>query len=63
MQLEFLLPMSRQDIGNYLRLTAETISRLFSQLKENKIIAIDRKKIHFLQLEKLKLIAGGFGIP
>lgn len=62
-QLKFLLPMSRQDIGNYLRLTAETISRLLSQLKENKIITIDHKKIHFLQLEKLKLIADGFKNP
>lgn len=57
MQTRFLLPMSRQDIGNYLRLTAETISRLLSQFKENKIIAIDHKKIEFLQLEQLKLIA------
>lgn len=58
MQLKFLLPMSRQDIGNYLRLTAETISRLLSQFKENKIITIDHKRIQFLQPEKLKLIAG-----
>ena len=58
MQLKFLLPMSRQDIGNYLRLTAETISRLLSQFKENKIITIDHKKIQFLQPEKLKHIAG-----
>ncbi|WED42392.1 helix-turn-helix domain-containing protein [Legionella cardiaca] len=57
MQLEFLLPMSRQDIGNYLRLTAETISRLLSHFKENKIIAIDHKKIKLLQPEELKLIA------
>lgn len=58
MLLRFLLPMSRQDIGNYLRLTAETISRLLSQFKKNKIITIDHKKIQFLQPEKLKLIAG-----
>ncbi|KTD55707.1 transcriptional regulator, crp family [Legionella santicrucis] len=58
MQTKFLLPMSRQDIGNYLGLTAETISRLLSQFKENKIIAIDHKNIQFLQPEKLKLIAG-----
>ncbi|WP_454781119.1 Crp/Fnr family transcriptional regulator [Legionella sp. WA2022007384] len=57
MQPTFLLPMSRQDIGNYLRLTAETISRLLSQFKANKIIAIDHKQIQFLQPEKLKLIA------
>ncbi|EHL30875.1 hypothetical protein LDG_7021 [Legionella drancourtii LLAP12] len=57
MQLNFLLPMSRQDIGNYLRLTAETISRLLSQFKKNKIITIDHKKIQLLQPEQLKLIA------
>ncbi|RUR19417.1 cyclic nucleotide-binding domain-containing protein [Legionella sp. km535] len=58
MQLRFHLPMSRQDIGNYLRLTAETISRLLAQFKKNKIIAIDHKHIQFLQPEQLKLIAG-----
>jgi CRP/FNR family transcriptional regulator len=56
MPLEFLLPMSRQDIGSYLRLTAETVSRLFSQFKENKIITIDHKKIQLLQPEQLKII-------
>lgn len=62
MQLQFILPMSRQDIGNYLKLTAETISRLLSQFKKNKIITIDHKKIHFLQPEKLKLIAAGLSL-
>ncbi|CEG58366.1 helix-turn-helix domain-containing protein [Legionella fallonii] len=62
-QLEFLLPMSRQDIGNYLRLTAETISRLLSQFKKNKIIAIDHKRIQFLQPEKLKFMAGINDLP
>ncbi|MBL7481318.1 helix-turn-helix domain-containing protein [Legionella bononiensis] len=57
MQLQFLLPMSRQDIGNYLRLTAETISRLLAQFKKNKLIAIDQKNIQLLQPEQLKLIA------
>ncbi len=57
MQTTFLLPMSRQDIGNYLRLTAETISRILSQFKKNKLIAIDHKKIQILQLSALKTIA------
>lgn len=55
--MEFTLPMSRQDIGNYLGLTAETISRLFSQFKKNRIISIEHKKIQFFQLDQLKLIA------
>lgn len=61
-KLEFVLPMSRQDIGNYLRLTAETVSRLFSQMQKNEIIFIDHKKIRFLQLERLKQIAEGLDV-
>ncbi|TAK77619.1 MAG: cyclic nucleotide-binding domain-containing protein [Gammaproteobacteria bacterium] len=59
MKLEFLLPMSRQDIGNYLGLTAETISRIFSRLQKNNIVSIDHKKIHLLQPEKLKQMVDG----
>lgn len=56
---EFLLPMSHQDMGNYLKLTPETISRLLSQFQKNGIIQVDHKKISFLQLDKLKQIADG----
>lgn len=56
--LEFSLPMSRQDIGNYLRLTAETISRLFSQFKASKIISIEHRKVKFLQHGHLEMLAG-----
>lgn len=56
-QLSYILPMSRQDIGNYLKLTAETISRILSQFKKNKIIMIDNKKIQILNSNQLKLIA------
>ncbi|WP_133137498.1 Crp/Fnr family transcriptional regulator [Legionella rowbothamii] len=56
--IEFFLPMSRQDIGNYLGLTAETISRIFTQFKNNKIISIEHKKIQLLQPEQLKSVAG-----
>lgn len=55
--MEFLLPMSRQDIGNYLRLSGESVSRLFTRFKEKKIIAIDHKKIQIIDLDQLKQIS------
>jgi CRP/FNR family transcriptional regulator, anaerobic regulatory protein len=58
-ETEFHLPISRQDIGNHLRLTAETVSRLFSRLQKSKVIATQHKKIHFLQPQKLKQLAEG----
>lgn len=58
-QTSFSLPMSRQDIGNYLRLTAETVSRIFSRLQKNKIITTQHKKINFLKPNELKQIAEG----
>ncbi len=57
--LTFNLPISRQDIGNYLRLTAETISRLFSRLQQNRILTISQKKLQIREPEKLQLIAEG----
>jgi CRP/FNR family transcriptional regulator len=42
---EFYLPMSRQDIGNYLGLAIETVSRLFARFQEEGILTVDRKLI------------------
>lgn len=49
---ELVLPMSRQDIGNYLRLTAETVSRILSRLQKNKLIIVEGKSIRILNPEK-----------
>jgi CRP/FNR family nitrogen fixation transcriptional regulator len=38
------LPMSRMDIGDYLGLTIETVSRVFSRLKERKIIRLTNSR-------------------
>lgn len=56
---EFDLTMSRYDIGNYLGLADETVSRLISKFKENKIIDAKRKNIAILNHEKLCGIAEG----
>ena len=56
---EFDLTMSRYDIGNYLGLADETVSRLISKFKENNIINAVRKKITIIDHEKLCEIAEG----
>lgn len=56
---EFDLTMSRYDIGNYLGLADETVSRLISKFRENKIINADRKKIQITDHNKLCGIAEG----
>ena len=53
----FRLPMSRADIGNYLGLTTETVSRVFKKLQTNHIIAVDHKELEILSLPLLKQIA------
>ncbi|QJC30276.1 helix-turn-helix domain-containing protein [Enterobacteriaceae endosymbiont of Neohaemonia nigricornis] len=50
------LSMSRNDIGNYLGLTIETISRILNKFKKNKILVIHGKYIlinNYLKLLKL----------
>jgi CRP/FNR family transcriptional regulator len=50
---EFTLCMSRTDIANYLCLALETISRLFTQLQSEGLIAIDRRKLKLVDMEAL----------
>jgi CRP/FNR family transcriptional regulator len=50
----FNLSMSRQDIGNYLGLAIETVSRLFAHLQEEKILVVSRRQITILDLDRLK---------
>ncbi|UTW45548.1 fumarate/nitrate reduction transcriptional regulator Fnr [bacterium SCSIO 12696] len=51
------LPMSRADIGNYLGLTVETVSRVFSRFQKQGILAVDKKEIEILDVERLQEMA------
>lgn len=51
---DFFLPMSRSDIGNYLGLTIETVSRVFSRLNKVGVITLDKKHIVINDLDELK---------
>lgn len=55
---EFRLTMTRGDIGNYLGLTVETISRLLGRFQKAGMIAVQGKYITVLDIETLALAAG-----
>jgi CRP/FNR family transcriptional regulator len=54
---QFRLPMSRLDIANYLGLTVETVSRVFSRMQKMSIITVDNKEIDILELEEMRVMA------
>jgi len=56
-RLEFNLSMPRQDIANYLSLVVETVSRLFTELHERRVIAVERRNVRILSLEQLRALA------
>lgn len=55
----FRLTMTRADIGNYLGLTVETVSRLFTRLQNHALIKVDGKEVVILELDKLSKVANG----
>jgi len=50
---EFRLTMTRSDIGNYIGLTVETISRLLNRFHKNGLIKVDGKLITIIDLDEL----------
>ncbi|WP_299078249.1 helix-turn-helix domain-containing protein [uncultured Paraglaciecola sp.] len=50
---EFDLSMTRVDIANYLGMAIETVSRLLTQLQQDNIIEVQRRRVKILSLEKL----------
>lgn len=55
---EFRLTMTRGEIGNYLGLTVETISRLLGRFHKDELIHVDGKLITITNFEELSRVAG-----
>ena len=54
----FNLTMTRSDIGNYLGLAIETVSRLFSQFQKKEIITVTDKLVEIGNIDALMELAG-----
>lgn len=51
---EFILRMTREEIGNYLGLKLETVSRVFSRLHEDRVVCVDQKKLRIDDFARLR---------
>lgn len=52
----FLLSMTRGDIGEYLGLTVETVSRIFTSLQKKGLISVSNREIELLDIDGLRSI-------
>lgn len=56
---QFRLSMSRVDIGNYLGLTVETVSRVFTRLQKSGIVDVNNREISVLDETALRQLTSG----
>ncbi|MBK5205319.1 MAG: fumarate/nitrate reduction transcriptional regulator Fnr [Polaromonas sp.] len=62
-QSELLLRMTREEIGSYLGLKLETVSRTFSKFVEDGIVEVKQRHVRILNTEALKLIVNNHQHP
>src|SRR3546814_18995750 len=53
----FTLTMARTDIANYLRLAAETVSRVLRRFQTDGLIRVDRREVELTDTERLSALA------
>jgi CRP/FNR family transcriptional regulator, anaerobic regulatory protein len=53
------LPMTRCELGSYLGLTPETMSRLFRHFTRQRLVTAERREIALLDIERLRGLATG----
>lgn len=60
---DFILRMSREEIGSYLGLKLETVSRTLSRFNQQGLISVEHKHIRILQPEQLQTMISGSENP
>jgi CRP/FNR family transcriptional regulator len=55
---EFIMRMSREELGNYLGLTLETVSRLFSRFAREGVIIVNQRDIKIIDMAALNELLG-----
>ncbi|MBK1694429.1 transcriptional regulator FNR [Chromatium weissei] len=58
---DFYLSMSRHEIGSYLGLAVETVSRVLTRFQDDKMIRVDRKHIELLNFSALMTLCESAG--
>ncbi|MEJ2576468.1 MAG: fumarate/nitrate reduction transcriptional regulator Fnr [Gammaproteobacteria bacterium] len=53
---DFFLSMSRQEIGSYLGLALETVSRLFTRFQDEGLLKVERKHVQILDMDGLQAL-------
>lgn len=57
---EFALTMSRADMGSYLGLASETVSRVLARFQKSGLLTLDKKRVHLQAPDRLEEIAESF---
>jgi CRP/FNR family transcriptional regulator len=60
-RIDFNFIMSRRDIGNYLGIAVETVSRILAQMQEHGLLTVDHRHVHIHDIERLRALAGDAG--
>ncbi len=55
---DFILRMTREEIGSYLGLKLETVSRAFSKFQDDNLISVQQKHIRISDITGLKKVMG-----
>jgi CRP/FNR family transcriptional regulator len=50
--------MTREEIGSYLGLTLETVSRLFSRLQREGLISAHQREVELKDIQRLRDVVG-----